>query len=291
VTNAFENKPVLIDIGANLTNKRFDADCEKVLERARQAGVANCVVTGTSLDASRQAIALCRQFAERFPGMLSATVGVHPHDASSWSAETANQLRQLIADNTDVVVAVGETGLDFNRNFSTPAEQIEAFQGQLELAVALGLPLFLHERDAHSAQLDVLKAVGSKLPSAVIHCFTGSSESLHNYLNLGFYVGITGWICDERRGAELQNIVIDIPLDRLLVETDCPYLLPRTLTPKPKNNRNEPAYLSEIVATIARCRGQTYAEVAHATRENAARLFNLRRLREAGDKGYCGGIL
>ncbi|MCK9502815.1 MAG: TatD family hydrolase [Porticoccaceae bacterium] len=278
MTETSEHKPALIDIGINLANKRFSTDCAAVLESARRVGVTACMVTGTSLGASREAIALCRQFATDFPGMLYATAGVHPHEASSWSQGTAKQLHQLIAENSDVVVAVGETGLDFNRNFSTPAQQIEAFQGQLGLAATVGLPLFLHERDAHATQLDILKAAGSSLPAAVIHCFTGDEASLHNYLDLGLYVGITGWICDERRGLELQQLVADIPLDRLLVETDAPYLLPRSLKPKPKNNRNEPAHLTEIVATIARCRGQSYSEIATATCENAARLFNLRDL-------------
>jgi TatD DNase family protein len=173
------------------------------------------------------------------------------------------------------VVAIGETGLDFNRNFSPPDRQIVSFEQHLELACRLKMPLFLHERDAHSTQLEILKPWESRV-TGVIHCFTGSLTALTNYLDMGFYVGITGWVCDERRGADLQSIIRHIPLDRLLVETDAPYLLPRTLRPRPKDGRNEPAFLPEVVQGIAAHTAYSYEEIARATTENAATLFGLR---------------
>jgi len=265
----------LIDIGVNLTNPRFAADLDAVLERALAAGVTGVIVTGTSLAGSREAVALCRAHGQRFPGLLYATAGIHPHEAASCNPEALAALAAVIRDNPGTVVAVGETGLDFNRNFSPPEAQVAAFEQQLELAMATGLPLFLHERDAHHRQLDILRAAGNSLPPGVIHCFTGDRRSLDNYLELGLQVGITGWLCDERRGLELQGMVAAIPRNRLLVETDAPYLLPRTLRPRPKNNRNEPAYLPAVVEMLAACRRESVADIASATTANARRLFRL----------------
>ena len=278
--NTSDTKPpkpaTLVDIGANLTNSRFARDTVEVLQRARDAGVEACLVTGTSLVGSIEAVALCHQLNEAFPGMLYATAGVHPHDASQCTAATIAGLASLIGDNRDVVVAVGETGLDFNRNFSTPQQQTSAFERQLELAMETGLPLFLHERDATSEQLRILSSAGSALPPGVAHCFTGERSAMEAYLELGLHIGITGWICDERRGQALQELVNEIPEHRLLVETDAPYLTPRTLRPRPKGGRNEPGFLPEVVATIAHCRSSDPGHIARVTTENARRLFKLR---------------
>ncbi|MFA5630763.1 MAG: TatD family hydrolase [Porticoccaceae bacterium] len=265
----------LIDIGVNLTNKRFDGDRAEVLARARDVGVAACIVTGTSLAVSAEAAILCNTLSQHFPGMLYCTAGVHPHEASTFTDTTCAQLRTLIAENAGTVVAVGETGLDFNRDFSPRDAQVRAFEAQLQLAQDCGLPLFLHERDAHTTQHEILKSAGSALPRGVIHCFTGSREALFNYLDLDFYIGITGWICDERRGRELQELVRHIPRDRLLIETDAPYLLPRTLRPKPANGRNEPAFLPEVAAVVAQCRTEPIADIVQASTDNARALFKL----------------
>ena len=265
----------MIDIGVNLTSKRFDKDREAVIARARDAGVSTLIVTGTSLACSIDAITLVEAYRNRFPRMLYCTAGVHPHEASTCNEVTLNRLRALIADHRDKVVAVGETGLDFNRNFSPRADQIWAFERQIELAIDLELPLFLHERDAFATQRDILAGCGRDLPRAVIHCFTGSRESLEAYLELGLWIGITGWICDERRGLELQDAVPTIPPHRLMVETDAPYLLPRTILPRPKNNRNEPAHLGYVVEMIARCCDREKEDVAAVTAANAAHFFRL----------------
>lgn len=259
----------MIDIGANLTHAAFAHDLDAVLARAREHGVEAMVVTGTSVAESRVAADL----AAAHPGLLYATAGVHPHHASECDARTVGALREIAARRG--VVAIGECGLDFNRNYSPHPDQERWFVAQLELGCALGKPLFLHSRDAHPRFADILRAHRDRLPRAVAHCFTGSREELHAYLDLGLYVGITGWICDERRGAGLVELAREIPADRLLAETDAPYLTPRDLKPQPKARRNEPAFLPHIVRAIARARGEPAEAVAATTTRNARTFFGL----------------
>lgn len=259
----------LVDIGVNLTDSAFNKDLEPVLSRARDCGVGSMIVTGTNLAESQQAIELCRHHG---PG-LWCTAGVHPHNAKEWTDKHEQALITLASN--PLVVAIGETGLDFNRNFSPPQQQLFAFERRLNLAGETGLPVFLHERDAHTEQLKRLQQHRSALKGGVIHCFTGNREELENYLALDLYIGITGWICDERRGLHLQELIHLIPQDRLLLETDCPYLLPRTLRPKPKSRRNEPAYLAHINQHIAHLLDTDSASLARQTTKNAVRLFGL----------------
>lgn len=259
----------LIDIGLNLTHESFRKDLDAVLARAHAAGVSQMVVTGTTLAASRHAESL----AGRHPGVLFATAGVHPHHADEWTPETAAQLTQLAA--RPQVVAVGEMGLDFYRDFSPRRAQEYAFEAQLELAADLGLPAFMHEREAHARFVAILAGQRDRLRGAVLHCFTGSDEELAACLDLDLHVGITGWICDERRGLHLRDLVPRIPLDRLMIETDAPYLLPRDLKPRPRDRRNEPMYLPHILETVARCLGLPAAAVAEATTRTARTFFNI----------------
>jgi len=261
----------MIDIGVNLTNSQLRHQIPKVLEDAHSAGIEQILVTGTDIQASREALEICQQYmAAGYPG-LHSTAGVHPHDAKDWSDETAEQLRALLT--SPGVVAVGETGLDFNRNYSPKKDQIRAFEAQLQLAIELQKPLFLHERDAFDTQIDILKNLGDNLPPVVIHCFTGNRESLEAYLDCGFYIGITGWICDERRGRDLAEIAPIIPLDRLMVETDAPFLLPKNIQPKPESRTNYPANLPWVVKKLAECYRQNQQTVADATSANARRFF------------------
>ena len=170
---------------------------------------------------------------------------------------------------------MGECGLDYFRNFSPPEKQRDAFRRQLGLAAETGLPVFLHQRDAHDDFLNILEQAMDKKSRAVAHCFTGGLEELAAYLDFGLYIGITGWVCDERRGEKLKKIVGEIPLDRLMIETDAPYLLPRSLNPKPKTRRNEPMYLREVLRVIAEASGNTEVQIASATTANAERFFAL----------------
>ena len=256
----------MIDIGANLTNKRFENDIDQVLANALQADVENIIITGTDIFNSTQALQLCN----RYP-FLYSTAGVHPHAASAFDKHSLTCLRYLL--DQPQVVAVGETGLDFNRNFSTKEQQIYAFEQQLELAIETNMPVFLHEREAFETQYRILEPLTKHLKDAVVHCFTGNQHALEAYLQLGFYIGITGWICDERRGQELQSIIDIIPNNRLLIETDSPYLTPRTLTGKKKKAKNQPANLSHIAQKIGDIRGQTLSEICKMTTDNSRRLF------------------
>jgi TatD DNase family protein len=261
--------PGLVDIGVNLTHDSFDPDRDAVIARALDCGVTRMIVTGSTVEASVQAAEL----AASRPGQLFATAGVHPHHAADWSASAGDALTDLTKRAS--VVAVGECGLDYFRDFSPREAQRQAFEAQLTLAAACGLPVFLHQRDAHEDFLDILAPVIGRLCGGVAHCFTGNARALGDYLELGLYIGITGWICDERRGAELRQAVAGVPLDRLMLETDSPYLLPRTLEPRPKSRRNEPMHLREVLRAVAAALGKPERLVAQATSENSARLFGL----------------
>ena len=256
----------LVDIGANLTHPAFHDDLPSVLRKAREAGVTSMIVTGTSVPESTHALKLVGEHPD-----LYCTVGVHPHNARECDESTIPALRVLAQHPK--VVAIGECGLDFNRNYSPHPDQEKWFAAQVELAVELGKPLFLHSRDAADRFSEVLRKYRIK---GVAHCFTGQKAELHSYLDLGLYIGITGWICDERRGAHLLELVKDIPADRLMLETDSPYLTPRSMRPQPKARRNEPAFLRYVLETVAQALGKPPEQVADETTRNAKAFFGLR---------------
>lgn len=262
----------LIDIGVNLTNSSFDDKHQAVLERAYAAGVCQLVLTGTSVEGSEQALEMCRQLDDSAQ-RLFATAGIHPHCASDWTIDSARQLRSLLKEAN--VVAVGECGLDFNRDFSPRPQQEKVLEEHLALAVELQMPVFLHERDASQRLLEILCDYRDRLPAAVVHCFTGEKKALFNYLDLDLHIGITGWICDERRGTHLHPLVKEIKRGRLMLESDAPYLLPRSLRPKPKNGRNEPAYLTQVLREVALHRGETLEDVAAHTTDCARSFYRL----------------
>jgi TatD DNase family protein len=259
----------LIDIGANLGHESFRPDFDAVLERARAHGVTKIVVTGASAGGSRAA----RELARAHPGFLHATAGVHPHHAHEYDDATDALLRELTG--LPEVKAVGETGLDYFRDFSPRPAQRAAFERQLAIAIDSGKPLFLHQRDAHADFIACMDAVRGRIGPAVVHCFTGERAELEDYLARDFHIGITGWICDERRGAHLRELVGLIPADRLLIETDAPYLLPRDLVPRPAHRRNEPMYLAHVCAAVAAARGEAVEQTAALTTANARRFFGL----------------
>jgi TatD DNase family protein len=258
----------MFDIGVNLTSTQFSRDRDEVVARSFAAGLKGMLITGTNPEESEAAQQLTQRYARCW-----STAGVHPHDSSRWTpgvAETIHRLAKLPG-----VVAVGECGLDFNRNFSTPQEQENAFSAQLALAAELNMPVFLHCREAHERFIALLKPWLDKLPGAVLHCFTGTRDELEECLAHGLYIGVTGWVCDERRGLELRELLPLIPAERLLVETDAPWLLPRDLSPKPSSRRNEPAYLSHILQRIAHWRGEELQALSDMTDRNVKSLFGI----------------
>lgn len=261
------NEP-LVDIGVNLTSKQFHADLPQVIERARGADVRYMIVTGLTAPLSQSALELARTR----PTELCSTAGVHPHNARTFDRHTLGELRNLA--RAPEVVAIGECGLDYDRDFSPRDQQRAAFEAQLELASELRKPVFLHQRSAHGDFERILRNARPKLVGGVVHCFTGDAAELDRYLELGLCIGITGFICDERRGTHLQELVRRVPTDRLMVETDAPFLLPRDLKGV-TGRRNEPAYLPHVAASVARHAGRDEAEVRRSTTKVAFELFGL----------------
>jgi len=259
----------LVDIGINLAHDSYDHDREDVVQRALAAGIQRMVVTGSSLDSARRAIEICG----RWPEIMRATAGVHPHHAAEFPDSDLPQLAELLAH--PVVTSAGECGLDYFRDFSPREAQRRAFAGQLELAARLGRPVFLHQRDAHADFMAILSDYLPRLPRAVVHCFTGSGHELEECLARDLFVGVTGWICDERRGAGVLQLVREIPLERLMIETDGPYLMPRNIQPKPSHRRNEPMYLQYVFEAVCSVRSEQPGEIAAVTSRNAIEFFDL----------------
>jgi TatD DNase family protein len=293
VTKNMENLSnyIIVDIGANLTNKKFSRDLDQVIQRARDAGVTKIMVTGTSLHSTKEALRLTRLY----PNTLYSTAGIHPHDAKSWEEDTYSELESVA--RCAECVAVGECGLDFNRNFSPPDVQISVFEKQVELACKLGKPLFLHERDAHTQMVHILQNNIDRLPPCVIHCFTGSKDEATKYLQMGCYIGLTGYLWKDKSENGVRKLLEEgaIPLDKLLVETDAPFMYPCTRASKlPQHikdcltersvtflqryctfRRNEPCSLPVTIEMIAAYMNKTPEEVALATTFNALKVFGL----------------
>lgn len=253
------------DAGVNLLDPRLND--ESTLHAAIEAGVDKlCIITSQPSEWEA-----AKRWYERFPEHVCYTVGVHPHCAKLVEDAHWAQLRQ--AAESDGVVAIGECGLDFNRNFSPQPIQIQVFEKQLALAGELGLPVYLHERDAFEQQVACLAAVSDKLAGGIAHCFTGTPEQMHTYLEMGLYIGVTGWVCDPKRGDALREAVTTLPLERLVLETDAPYLFPKTLRPRKKDNL--PAYLPHIgqeLANLLQISATTLSQVSYA---NTGKLFKL----------------
>ncbi len=256
---------MIIDSHCHIDTSRFDDDRAQVLERARAAGVARMVVigSGSDLDNCRSALAM----ADAEPDVW-ATVGIHPHDARHCDEAVYAAIEAW--GRQDRVVAIGETGLDYYYDHSTPDAQREAFRRFIRLARAVGKPLVLHIRDAHAEALAIAREEGADAVGGVVHCFTGTAAEARQWLELGFHLGITGIVTFKNAG-ELPEVVREAPIDRLMVETDSPYLAPIPF----RGRRNEPAFVVHVVDRIAALRGVTSAEVAAATTANTARLFGL----------------
>ena len=236
----------IADIACNFTSERFDKDLDEVINRA----VAN-KITKFGLICSRMSdVNKLLKIYEQYSKNMFYTIGVHPHHANEINDDYLKKLKDEITTNNPH--AIGETGLDFFRNLSTYEEQIFAFEEQIKIAIDANKPLFLHQRDSHDDFIKILRKYSSDISKAVVHCFTGTQEQLDDYLELDFYIGVTGWICDEKRNVELRKTIKNIPLEKLMIETDCPYLIPKNLVEKPKNNRNEPSNLNHIINEIAK---------------------------------------
>ena len=259
----------LIDIGLNLMHKSFRKDRKEIIEEAKKVGVSKFIITGTNVKSSQ----IASEYALNYPDVLYSTSGVHPHDAKTCNDKTLNEL-QKIAENPSVV-AIGECGLDYNRDFSPRDVQREWFEKQIKLAEELNIPLFLHERDAHEDMYNILEKHEKIAKKAVIHCFTGTKREAENYIDLGCYIGVTGWICDMKRGKSLQEAVSVIPSDKLMIETDAPFLIPKNFDNKPKKNRNEPKYLPHILNTIANYKNEDVEKLGKEVTKTTKKFFKI----------------
>ncbi|MBQ0140270.1 MAG: TatD family hydrolase [Kurthia sp.] len=259
----------MIDIGVNLTEEQFQGKELAVLQRAKEAAIQKMILTGSSVGGSKRSL----EMAKRHPGILYSTAGVHPHDAKSYTEQSTKDLKQLLAQPE--VIAIGECGLDFDRNYSEPADQYYAFEAQLQIAEEIDLPIFLHERAAHKEFLQVMKQHERLIEKSVVHCFTGDKEQLKAYLDAGFYIGVTGWVCDMKRGMDLREALAYMPLNRLMIETDAPYLLPKNLKPKPKSRINEPMYLPHIGREIAALMQVEEHHFFETVQKNTEKFFRL----------------
>jgi len=233
------------DIACNFTNERFDKDLDEVINRAKTNKITKFGLICSRLNDLDRLLEIYNQYSKD----MFFTIGVHPHHANEINDKYLKNLKEAVINNNPH--AIGETGLDFFRNLSTYDEQIYAFEEQIKIAIDTNKPLFLHQRDSHDDFIKILREYSSDINKAVVHCFTGTQEQLEDYLELDCYIGVTGWICDEKRNVELRKTIKNIPLEKLMIETDCPYLIPKNLPNKPKNNRNEPINLNHIVNEIA----------------------------------------
>ena len=260
----------LVDICVNLTDNVFSGKEKIIIDDACKNGVFKMVLVGNNLESSKKVSKLAEQF------NLISTAGYHPHNAKDWDAKSYNELLEII--KLEQVKAVGECGLDFNRNFSTPEIQNTVFLNHIKLAKETKLPLFVHERDAFHQMYSILKKNINECENIVVHCFTGTKNALIDYLDLGVYIGLTGWVCDDRRGKHLRDFISIIPDNKLLIETDSPYLSPYISSKKPQvtsamKHLNKPEYLVEVAKDVAKYRNQSYDYVCKTTYQNYMKFF------------------
>ena len=253
---------MLADSHAHIDDERFDADREEVVARALAAGVSLIVNIGADMASSARSVAL----AEKYPGIYAA-VGMHPHDSQDMKENDYRQLEQWA--NHPKVVAIGEIGLDYHYDLSPRPVQKEVFLRQLDVARKTGKPFIIHEREAHADMLDIIRYAARGL-NGVFHCFSGSVETAREYLKMGFYISVAGPVTFPK-SVKTKEVAKAVPLDRLLVETDSPYLTPQPF----RGKRNEPAYVRLVAEEIANLRDISLAELAETTTANVRRLFNI----------------
>ena len=257
----------IADIACNFTSDRFDNDLDEIIDRA----IVNNITKFGLICSQLSDLDKLLEIYHRYSKNMFFTIGVHPHHANEINKEYLYKLKEVINKNNPH--AIGETGLDFYRNLSTYEEQIFAFEEQIKIAIDTNKPLFLHQRDSHDDFIKILRKYSSDINKSVVHCFTGTQQQLDDYLELDCYIGVTGWICDKKRNVELRKTVRNIPLSRLMIETDCPYLIPKNLPEKPKNNRNEPINLNHIVSEIAMLMGIDEETLRKDTFKNTINFF------------------
>ena len=259
----------MIDIGINLASEQFADDWEAVIERAQAHGIQFMMITGSCPLSNEKSL----EIAQKYPNFARSTAGIHPHHADKTTQAHLDQIESLLKE--PLVCAVGETGLDFFRDISCRKNQQKIFEAHIEIAIQTEKPLFLHQRDSHETFFPIIKEARDALQNAVVHCFTDSKKALYDYLDLDLYIGMTGWVCDERRGQHLWPLIKDIPTNRLMIETDGPYLLPRTIRPKPKRHRNEPMYLPYVAQQIADLTNKPVEMVIEETTKTAQDFFQI----------------
>ena len=257
----------IADIACNFTSDRFDNDLDEVINRA----IVNNITKFGLICSRLSDIDKLLEIYNRYSKDMFFTIGVHPHHANEINEEYLKKLKEVI--NNYNPHAIGETGLDFFRNLSTYEEQIFAFEEQIKIAIDTNKPLFLHQRDSHDDFIKILRKYSSDINKSVVHCFTGTKEQLDDYLELDCYIGVTGWICDAKRNVELRKTIKNIPLERLMIETDCPYLIPKNLEEKPKNNRNEPTYLNHIANEVATLMKKDINDIREKTYKTSLSFF------------------
>ena len=262
----------MIDIGSNLTSNQFNGIISDVIDRAFQHNVKIQIITGTDFKNTIQAKELCHE--DKYKNILKYTIGIHPHSANNFNKNIYTKFRELLSSQDSQLVAVGETGLDYYRMLSTSAKQIDSFKQHIELAIEFNKPLFLHSRDAHKDFIAVLDLYADKLPPVVVHCFTGTESELNDYIIRGYYIGITGFIGIEHRSKDLQKFVNIIPLDKLMIETDSPYMKPSN-SPKTPSGCMEP-YLLELIANkLAGLYRMKPEVIIKHVNQNTKKFFNL----------------
>jgi TatD DNase family protein len=254
------------DIGANLTHESFKKDLDMVIKEAKLNKVKKICITSTTIEDTKISL----KISEKEQDFFITTCGIHPHYADTFKESNIKEIKQL-SEHTSVK-AIGETGLDFNRNFSKKENQILCFKSQIEIAQELNLNLFLHQRDAHKDFMNCFNNVDLKV-NAVVHCFTEDKEKFYEYLDRGFWIGFTGWICDPVRGKHMIDLISNMPLDRIMIETDSPYLMPKNL--KIKGRRNEPKFIVEVAKRIASLQNKSLEDISQIFFENSLKFFDL----------------
>jgi TatD DNase family protein len=263
----------MIDVGSNLTCRQFKKHVHQIIDRAFKANIKCQIITGSNIKNSIEGLKLCNN--PIFGDILRCTFGIHPHNASQYKSSVDSQIRNMLKNNNGKIVAVGETGLDYNRMNSTIEQQVNSFKAHVRIAIEHDLPLFLHERDAHNDFIKVLGNFKDKLPKVLVHSFTGNIKELNTYIERGFYISINGFIAIENRSQQLQKFVNNIPLNRLMIETDAPYMKP-TGSPKTPTNCMEPYLLGLVVKKLAILYKTSELNIIHKTTQNAITFFNIK---------------